>query len=218
MLTVLALALLPVLPPEPVCNTGSVITCLDTVSGGTGGSWSPPQPPGRGVEAPVRDVDACPDRADYCSTALVDKPLVATSDLVGMATASLRLPLPRPRTEPGPKTFVGLPTRLRVQESLWREYRASAAAAGERVEMVGRPARIVWDLGPEGRKVCTGRSRCVHTWTRSAGVPLRITATVEYRVAWRCTGGCDEASGELELPASGTTSLVVHEIQTTTRR
>lgn len=213
------LALIGAPPGEPACDTGSVITCLDTVSGGGSG----PSRPGRPVvRKPSRDVAACPDLADYCATALVDKalvdaPRVTTADVVGMARALLRLPLPRPYTEPAPKTFVGVPTLLKVQRGLWREHRAAASAAGRRVELVGRPVRIVWDLGAEGREVCAGRARCVHTWTRSAGEPVRLTATVEYRVAWRCTGGCDEASGELELPASGTTTLVVHEIQTTAR-
>ncbi|MCD0447965.1 hypothetical protein LO762_01960 [Actinocorallia sp. API 0066] len=210
MLSALALILLPVQPSEPVCDTGSVITCLETLSdGGVGG---------RPRSAPVRNVAACPEAADYCGTALVDTPLITTADLVGMAKAALRLPLPRPRTAPAPRTLVNMPTDLVVQDGLWRTRRASAAVAGRRVELVGRPTRIVWDLGPEGRKACLPRARCVHTWTRASGDPLRVVATVEYRVAWRCTGGCDEASGELSVPASGTTSVVVHEAQTRTGR
>ncbi|ROO82889.1 hypothetical protein EDD29_0374 [Actinocorallia herbida] len=216
MLTALALALLTAPPDAPVCDTGSVITCLDTVSGGGGGGPARPRRPA--VRAHSRDVAACPDSADYCTTALVDTPLVTTADVVGMARALLRLPLPRPRTDPAPKTLVGMPTLLRVQEGLWREYRAAASAAGRRVELVGRPVRIVWDLGAEGRETCTGDARCVHTWSRSSAEPVPVTATVEYRVAWRCAGGCDEASGELELPATGTTTVVVHEIQTMATR
>ncbi|GAB2812553.1 hypothetical protein GCM10022221_07670 [Actinocorallia aurea] len=214
MLTALALALLTAPPGEPVCDTGSVITCLDTVSGG-GGADRPRRPV---VRAPSRDVAACPDAADFCTTALVDTPLVTTADVVGMARALLRLPLPRPRTDPAPTTYVGLPTLLKVQHGLWREHRAAASAAGRHVELVGRPVRIVWDLGGDGREICAARARCVHTWTRSSAEPVPVTATVEYRVAWRCAGGCDEPSGELELPATGTTTLVVRELQTVAGR
>lgn len=163
---------------------------------------------------PDADLAACPRGAQLCATSLVAVPQVSTKDAVEMALASIEMPVPDPRTAPGPHTWVNLETRLWVQHSLWRSHHAEATVTGQTVRLTGRPVRVVWDLG-DGRESC-GSTECSHTWHRSARTPYEITATVEYLVEWSCTGACDASSGTLgPIPATGRTHEQVREIQTT---
>jgi hypothetical protein len=124
------------------------------------------------------------------------------------------MPLPAPRAAPGPRTWVNLETRLWIQHGLWRSYRAEATVTGQTIRIIGRPVRVVWDLG-DGQEICES-AECGHTWRRSSPTPYEITATVEYLVEWSCTGACDARSGTIgPLPATGRTREQVHEIQTT---
>ncbi|MEO5876961.1 MAG: hypothetical protein ABIS86_04840 [Streptosporangiaceae bacterium] len=164
-------------------------------------------------DEPPPDLMACPDGAQLCATSLVLVPRVATRDVVGMALASIEMPLPVPHAAPAPRTWVNLETRLWIQRGLWRTYHGEASFAGQRVELNGRPVQVVWDLG-DGRETCAS-TECAHTWRRSSTTPYEVTATVEYLVDWSCTGSCDERAGTLgPLSATGRTRERVGEIQT----
>lgn len=211
-------AWLPVPGPEPMdprCTVAAVVSCLQTLSGG-----GVPERYSRPSGPPSRPYVAvpCPQGSRFCATTLIAVPKVTTVEVARMARALLEMPVPVPRTRPWPKTHVGLRTFLWVQEDLRRTYRAVAEVAGRRVELTGRPLRVHWDLG-DGQEVCTvpggPDGPCSHVWTRSSPEPYAVTATVEYRVSWRCSGSCDAASGVLEpLKASGRTEVTVHELQT----
>lgn len=215
MLTALLLAAAPPepRPVEPRCEVASIVTCLQTLSGGRPGRY-----PRGGGSADPYVVIPCPRESQFCVTTLTAVPKVATEDVARMAQARLEMPLPVPRTRPSPAGYVGLRTFLWLEPDLWRVYRARARAAGQRVVLTGRPLRVRWDLG-DGREVCTGSSGpdgpCSHVWTRSSPTPYTVTATVEYAVSWRCEGACDAPSGELPvLEVSGSTELLVGELQT----
>lgn len=144
-------------------------------------------------------------------------PKVSTIDLARMASDALVIRPPAPRTEPSVRTWVAFPTYLLIDPAAWHPTSATASLDGQSVTATGEPARVVWDLG-ETTVTCEGpgdeHGSCAYAFRRPAGT-RPVTATVYYRVGWRCSGACDAPSGSLgELPTTGRTSLRVSEIQT----
>ncbi|TDD64679.1 hypothetical protein E1298_42190 [Actinomadura rubrisoli] len=147
-----------------------------------------------------------------------------TQDLLAQAMSSVQLPVPRVRTAPTNKTYV------RMRTSLWVEgvnAVKTAPIGAPQLQATATPGSVDWDLG-EKKLHCddlgtkSGKT-CHYVYQRSSagqqGNSYKITATVQWRITWKCLlPGCNPPGGD--LPQQPTTSvptpLTVSEIQTNT--
>lgn len=138
-------------------------------------------------------------------------------ELAAIALGELHLARAEVRTAPAPPaaTYVGVENWLWIPRSQWTTLRKSVTAGTTTVTVTATPSRVTWDGGPTsatchapGRPWAKGmtdaaRATCSVTYrTSSEDQPkgrFAITATIAYRVTWRCTGSCPTAGGDLGL-------------------
>ncbi|MFA1545044.1 hypothetical protein [Actinomadura chokoriensis] len=190
-----------------------------TETGGGGGPWVPPPPEGLTPdEAP--GVVAVPG-APAPAPAPPD-----TADLVAMAQAAAEFPTPTVHTAPADKTYVRLRTALWVDG--FQDVQTEPITVGaQTIQLIAKPRSVTWNMGEKtfdcddaGTK--DGKT-CNYTYLRSSasepGGTYKITATINWDVAWTCVGAdCDSEGGALPpnpVPSQAT-PLVVGEIQTNT--
>ncbi|WP_375028287.1 hypothetical protein [Actinomadura sp. GTD37] len=143
-----------------------------------------------------------------------------------MAQAAAEFPTPTVHTAPADKTFVRLRTALWVDG--FQDVQTEPITVGaQTIQLTAKAESVTWNMG-EKKFDCTGAGTkdgktCNYTYQRSSasepGGKYMITATINWGVAWTCTGDdCDSDGGVLpDNPVtSAPTPLVVGEIQTNT--
>lgn len=144
------------------------------------------------------------------------------------ARAAIQPPQPTVYTAPANRTYVRLRTGLWVGG--FREVRQPLTLGGTTVILYAEPKTVTWNMGESTITCQDAGSRsgktCGYTYNRSsADQPngkYRISATINWYLHWRCTGGlCDAAGGDwgADSMESRTTEadLAVGEVQTESR-
>ncbi|WP_203338626.1 hypothetical protein [Nocardioides limicola] len=151
------------------------------------------------------------------------------------AFSAMRLTTPTVRLAPAPPlmTYVGLETWLWIDPSEWEPLTRSVTAGDTTVTVTAQPVRTTWQLGDGNAVACGSAGRawvigmtsheqteCQHVYTRVSRFEpdgtFAISAVIEFRVDWVCTGACLTPDGNLgEVPGpAGESAIRVGERQT----
>lgn len=112
-------------------------------------------------------------------------------------------------------TYIGIENWLWVPQSQWTTLAKTVTAGGTSVTVRATPRQVVWNMGTatttcysagvvwQSGMTDAAETSCGYTYESSSesmpdGV-FAITATIQYDVAWTCTGACTSASGTLGL-------------------
>jgi len=191
---------------------GTLWLCTVNTGPNTGSSQYIWLPPGAGVPG------AAPDPGELAKTAM----------------GQLRLETAQVHTAPQhpARTIVRVENWMWVPESQWATLTKTVTAGGTSVTVTAEPERILWDMGPEtktcyapGREWRDGmtdaaKTNCGYAYEVTShfepGGVFELSATIQYRVDWVCSGACTSGSGSLGLvdAPAGTGTLRVLQRQT----
>lgn len=190
------------------------------------------------ADGPLSEAPIC-DLVFYTATADGPAPAPAAPPVDAAAEArkvrdQLDLPTPQIHTSPEDpiKTLVGLETWLWIDSGQWTPITESVNLDDTELTVTAKPVQTRWDMG-EATTTCANpgkawhrglgkaaKTPCSYTYRHTSvsqpNSKYAIEASVRYQVTWKCSGDCDEDSGdlgEIDSPPS-TAPLQVSERQT----
>lgn len=198
-------------PPGPGANPSGGCNgtmwqgiCLAGICGGLSPASALPCPPLGGVGGACAGPTCAQQNAPAVAPPAVPARVIAES-----AAKTLAYPGRTIGTSPRADSYVRLDTYLWITGGWGAVATDPATITARTVVVTATPVRVDWNTG-ESSLTCAGpgspdTADCSYTYQRSsagqAGAgndrAYRMTASVRYRLAWTCTGACDEAGGDL---------------------